>query len=72
MLPEKRALSVEEIEAQTALELPEREMPLVTIVIGNVLSGNEVDVTVRNVDVAANVCANILNTRPNLTCEIQQ
>ena len=69
---EKKVLSPEILEAQTAMELPDREIPLVTVVLTNVLSGNEVDITVRNVDVGANVCAQILNTRPNLTCEVVQ
>ncbi len=50
MLAEKKALSIEELEAQTALELPERVLPaLVTVVISDV----EVFVPV---GVAANLC----------------
>ena len=50
MLPEKKALSLEELEAQTALELPERVLPaLVDVTIG--------DVTVQlPIGLAANVC----------------
>ncbi len=66
MLAEKKPLGVEEIEAQTALELPDREMmALVNVTITNVLNNNTV-----NVDIAANACANILNNNPNLTCTI--
>ena len=51
---EKKVLSPEVLEGQTALELPDREMmALVTIVIGNVNVLREVEITVRNVDVAA-------------------
>ena len=71
-MADKKMLSLAELESQTALELPDRELMLVTIVLTNILSGNQVEITVRNVDVAAQVCANILNTRPNLTCEIKQ
>jgi hypothetical protein len=77
MLAEKRALSLEEIEAQTALELPDREMMLVTVVINNVLNNLSDEVDVRNVNVAVQVCAvvNALNTildGDRLTCTIEQ
>jgi hypothetical protein len=49
MLAEKKRLSVEELEAQTALELPERELPLITVI----LSDTTVQVPIA---VAANVC----------------
>ena len=64
MLLEKKALSLEDIEAQSALELPDREMMLVTVVITNVLNNLTVEVDVRNVNVAVQVCAavNLLNT----------
>ena len=56
MLTEKKALSFEEIEAQTALELPNREMlALVNILIFDVLSQDNVNVQVP-IGVAANVC----------------
>ncbi len=63
MLPEKKALSAEQIDAQAAFELPDREMmALVNITVIDVLSGNEVAVQVP-IGVAANVCgiqANVL------------
>jgi len=59
----KKALSAEQIDAQAAFELPDRElMALVNIVLIDVLSGNEVAVQVP-IGVAANVCgiqANVL------------
>ena len=56
MLMEKKALSFEEIEAQTALELPNREMlALVNIIVFDVLNNNNVNVQVP-IGVAANVC----------------
>lgn len=67
----KTPLSLEQLDAQQAFELPNRELPLVTIVLANVLSGNDVEITVRNIDVAAQVCAQVLNTRPNLTCSLK-
>ncbi len=73
MLTEKKALSLEDLEAQTALELPDREMMLVTVVITNVLNNLSIEVDVRNVNVAIQVCAivNLLNTildGDTLTC----
>jgi hypothetical protein len=60
---EKKALSAEQIDAQAAFELPDREMmALVNITLIDVLSGNEVAVQVP-IGVAANVCgvqANVL------------
>ena len=78
MLLEKEPLSLEELEAQAALELPSRDMMLVTIVITNVLNNLSIDVDVRNNRVAVQVCAivNLLNTildgGDTLTCTIQQ
>ena len=72
----KRTLSIEEIEGQSALELPDREMLLVTIVITNLLNNLSVDVDVRNNNVALQVCAviNALNAGigTQLTCFIEQ
>ena len=59
---EKRTLNMAELEAQTALELPDRDMMLVTIVITNLLNNVTVDVDVRNIQVAAQVCAALLST----------
>jgi len=59
----KRALSFEQIDAQTAVELPDRDMlALINIVVADVLTGNDVNVQVP-IGVAANVCgiqANVL------------
>ena len=69
---EKRTLNLSEIEAQTALELPDREMmALVTIVITNLLNNNTVTIDVRNINVAAQICAALLSNA-NVTCDIQQ
>jgi hypothetical protein len=63
MLLEKKALSLEDIEAQTALELPDREMMQIVVVIKNVLNNTTIDIDVRNNNVAVQVCAivNVLN-----------
>jgi hypothetical protein len=80
MLLEKKALSLEEIEAQAALELPDREMMQVVVIIGDVLSDNTIEIDVRNVRIAAQVCAlidviNLIvgpNTEGPLTCDVDQ
>ncbi|HKH11271.1 MAG TPA: hypothetical protein VKA73_09020 [Rubrobacter sp.] len=63
MLLEKKRLGVEDLEAQAALELPDREMmALINITVVDVLNGNNVNVQVP-ISVAANVCgvqANVL------------
>jgi hypothetical protein len=78
MLAEKKTLSVEELEAQAALELPDREMlSLVTIVIRNVLNGLHIRVNVKNNNVAVQVCAivqalNSITTADKFRCRILQ
>jgi hypothetical protein len=56
-LLEKKAVSFEELEAQNAFELPNREMLLVTVVVTNLLNNNTVSVDVSNNQVAVQVCA---------------
>lgn len=78
MVLEKTSLSLDELEAQYAAELPEREMlGLITIIITNLLNNLHIDVDVKNVNVAVQVCAvvNLLNTildGDRLTCVIEQ
>ena len=77
MLTEKVRLSSEEIDAQSALELPDREMMLVTIVITNLLNNLSVEVDVRNNNVAVQVCAavqliNTIISPTTLVCEVTQ
>ena len=70
----KRALDPEQLEAQTAFELPDREvLALVNVVITDLLNGNTITVDVSNVHVAATICAvvDLLNTllaAPTLSC----
>ena len=71
MTLQKRMLTLEEIDSQSAFELPDRETMLVTIVITNVLNNLTIDVDVRNVNVAAQICAQLVATG-NFECEIQQ
>jgi len=72
----KRTLDLEQLEAQTALELPDREvLALINVVIFDVLNNNTITVDVHNIHVAASICAvvDLLNTlinptTPTLTC----
>jgi hypothetical protein len=57
MLLEKQTLSMEELEDQAALELPNRDMMLVTVVITNVLNNLNLNIEVKNNKVAVQVCA---------------
>ena len=76
---EKKTLTLADIDAQGAFELPSREtLALVTVVINNVLNNNTVTVNVNNNRVAVQVCAvvNLINTiimpAQQLTCTINQ
>ncbi len=75
MLTDKPLLSVEELDAQFATALPQRDTMLVTIVVTNVLNNNVVEVEIlrnANIEAAVQVCANVLANNPNLECDIQQ
>jgi hypothetical protein len=67
LLDEKRPLDVEEIEAQTALELPDRDM-LQLLTVGDVTVN--IDITDSNVGVCAN--ANVIGAHTNQHCSIRQ
>jgi len=75
MLLEKRAPTVEELESQMALELPDRQT-LHLIVIRNVLNNNRIRVEVEDINVAVQVCA-VIDLLSNvgvdfLTCKVIQ
>jgi hypothetical protein len=83
MLAEKKMLDLEMIDSQAALALPKRELPLVTVVVTNVLNNLSIDVDVRNINVALQVCAVINDINAilvddegdsvaRLACQIQQ
>jgi hypothetical protein len=73
MLLEKKPLSFVDIEAQTALELPNREMMLVTIVISDSINP-DVEIEVKNNNIAVQVCAAVVALSSQLglglTCDI--
>jgi len=65
MTLEKKRLSLDEIDGQTALELPDREMlALINVFITNVLNNLSISIPVQNNNVAVQVCAVVqaLNT----------
>jgi hypothetical protein len=74
----KKMLTTEQLDMQSVMELPNRDMLLVTVVITNLLNNLSVDVDVKNVQVAVQVCAVVeaLNTEvltvDSLTCQVQQ
>jgi len=83
MVLEKQPLSVTDMEAQTALELPNREMLLVTVVITNLLNNLSISIPVQNNNVAVQVCLSVGsinallvdqtgNPLAVLTCEVDQ
>jgi uncharacterized membrane protein len=74
----KKMLTTDQLDTQSVMELPNRDMLLITVVITNLLNNLSVDVDVRNINVAVQVCAVVeaLNTEllstDSLTCTIQQ
>ncbi len=60
----KKVLSLEEIEAQTALELPNRDM--MALITAVVVANDVIDI--KDVNVAANVCGVIAS---NVQCDAQ-
>ena len=71
MVAEKLMLSDAELESQVALELPDREMLQIIVTITNLLNNNTVTVTVRDINVAAQICANLIATG-NFACGFTQ
>ena len=75
---QKRVLADEDIEAQVAIELPDRKMlALVNVFITNVLNNLTVQIPVQNNKVAVQVCAavqaiNTIIAPTSLTCTIGQ
>ena len=76
----KNVMTLDRLDAETVLELPDREMLLVTIIVTNVLNDLTVNIPIeiKNNNVAVQVCAAVevisaeLLTVDNLTCDIVQ
>jgi len=71
---EKRSVSIEELDAMAAVELPDREMlSLITVNINNLLSNLSVKITFKNIHIAATICGIVsvenlfVGTRMNCT-----
>jgi hypothetical protein len=66
----KPLLTAAQIESQTALELPARDMlALITLIL---LNGVVVFIPIRNNDVAVQVCAQLLANQNTLDCRVTQ
>jgi hypothetical protein len=59
MLTEKQVLTLDDIEAQTALELPQRETPVTVIITCLFLCIGRITIQNIRVRAAANVCAQV-------------
>jgi len=66
----KPMLTLEEIESQTALELPERDMLALINLIA--LNGVVVNIPIQNNNVAVQVCATLLATGAFTSCTVTQ
>jgi hypothetical protein len=78
MTLEKTIVTTDLLQAEMAVELPRRDMLLVTVVITNLLNNLSIDVDVNNNQIAVQVCAIVsaLNTillgGNRLTCTVQR
>ncbi len=71
MLAEKKMLNLEEIEAQMALELPDREMlALVTVVITDFLDVGDITIQNININAAVQLCAQVIAVDSDVSCTI--
>ena len=66
----KRTATMADLDAEAGFVLPPRETMLVTVVITNVLNDLTIEVDVRNVQIAAQVCAAVVSTGI-FTCEFE-
>ena len=56
---EKSPLTLEQIDAQSAIELPERELPALVTIACVVGCFGSISVTVQNIHIAAAICATV-------------
>ena len=72
----KALLTMEDLESQAALELPEREAPAIVVVQCLAVCVGQIRLTVEDVNVAAQVCAEVAAisalTGQVLSCDIRQ
>ena len=66
MTTQKQQLTIADLNAQTALELPDRET-LALVVLGGLIG--PITITVRNIDIAANICAAVIAANVGITCD---
>ena len=72
----KTMLSMEDLESQVALELPEREAPVILVLGCLAVCVGQIRINVEDVNVAAQVCAQVeaitVLSQQVLTCDIRQ
>ena len=71
MSTNKQILSQADLDSQMALELPNRDLMLVTVVITNLLNNNTVNIDISDINVAAQICAAVLSSG-RFDCEVVQ
>jgi hypothetical protein len=59
MVVEKPLLSLADIEAQTALELPDRETPAIVVIGCLAVCVGEIRINIEDINVAAQICAQV-------------
>ncbi len=73
---DKRTLNIEELEAQSAIELPDRAIPaLVTLVLVDLIDIGNITITLRDINVALTICAAVggvvtSNTGAVVVCDV--
>jgi hypothetical protein len=76
MLAEKKRLSFDDIEAQAALELPDRATPVIVVIGCLGVCVGQIRLNIEDVNVAAQVCAQVeaitVLSAQVLTCDIRQ
>ena len=73
----KQVLTASDVDTQTALELPNRDMlALITVVVTNLLNNLSISIPIKNNNVAVQVCAVVdalnANIGTQLTCLVGQ
>jgi hypothetical protein len=74
MVLEKKPLSFADVEAQTALELPDRETPAIAVISCLAICIGTVSVSVRDVNLAVQLCAEVeaitINGQSVFNCQV--
>ena len=72
----KKTLTLEDLESQTALELPERETPALVVIGCVALCVGEIRIVVQDIQAAVQICAAVealnVGALAQLTCQVRQ